>query len=49
MFGKNFFKNVKEEHRLEILEKVQEELRTELYKSGKWFADYKRIRIVATK
>lgn len=49
MFGKNFFKNVKEEHRLEILEKVQEELRTELYKSRKWFADYKRIRIVATK
>jgi len=49
MFGKNFLENVKEEHKLEILDKVQEELRPELFKSGKWYADYKRIRIIAIK
>jgi len=49
MFGKNFFIDVKEEHEWDILEKVQEELRPELFKSGKWYADYKRIRIVAIK
>lgn len=49
MFGKNFFINVNEEHKFEILEKVQEELRAKLFKSGKWYADYKRIRIVAIK
>ena len=49
MFEKNFFKNVEGEHKLEILNRVQEELRPELFKSGKWYADYKRIRIVAIK
>ena len=49
MFAKNFFVGVQHNHKLEILAKVQEELRPELFKSGKWFADYKRIRIVAIK
>lgn len=49
MFGKNFFKGVEKEDKIKILNDVQEELREVLFTSGKWYADYKRIRIVAIK
>ncbi len=49
MFAKNFFINLKETDRVEILDHIQNDLRSKLFSSEKWFADYKRIRVVATK
>ncbi|MBB6459190.1 class I SAM-dependent methyltransferase [Flammeovirga kamogawensis] len=49
MFGKNFLIGVLETDVDLILEEVQESLREDLFIDNEWFADYKRIRIVATK
>ncbi len=49
MFGKAFFNNVSVEHIEEVKQEVQEKVQSECFKNGKWFADYKRIRIVAVK
>ncbi len=49
MFAKNYFINVNEKHKEEILNHIQNDLRPKLFSSGKWLADYKRIRIVALK
>lgn len=49
MFCKPFLKDVSEPDIIVILKEVQESLQQELYRNGKWFADYKRIRIVAYK
>lgn len=49
MFAENFFKNVSPEHIEEIKKEVQEKVKEECLINGKWFADYKRIRIVAIK
>lgn len=47
MFCRPFLKDVCESDILDIVNEVQENLNTELYRNGRWFADYKRIRIVA--
>jgi trans-aconitate 2-methyltransferase len=47
MFCKPFLENVDYSDVIDILTEVQERLQSELYVDGKWFADYKRIRIVA--
>lgn len=49
MFGTAFFKGVAKTDILEILDETQTNLRADLFINGKWFADYKRIRIVAHK
>ena len=49
MFGDRFFKNVTARHIEEIKNEVQEMVRSECLINGKWFADYKRIRIIAIK
>lgn len=49
MFGDNFFQAVSSEDRSQILNEAKEILRPTHYKNGTWFADYKRIRIMATK
>jgi trans-aconitate methyltransferase len=49
MFGKAFFKNVSLEHIEDIKQEVQEKIQSKCFKNGKWYADYKRIRIVAVK
>ena len=49
MFAKNFFIGVSEADKEGILNDVQNELRPKLFSTGKWLADYKRIRIVALK
>ncbi len=49
MFGKAFFNNVSLEHIEEIKQEVQEEIQSKCFKNGKWYADYKRIRVVAIK
>jgi len=49
MFGNDFFKNVAINHIEEIKSEVQEKIKSECLINGKWFADYKRIRIIAIK
>lgn len=49
MFGMNFFKDVSEEDIEDIKREVQNEIKDICYTDGKWYADYKRIRIVAIK
>jgi len=46
MFALPYFKGVNNSDVQDILKEVQESLRTYLFRNGKWFADYKRIRIV---
>lgn len=49
MFAENFFIGVAENHIEEIKNEVQESVKEECLIDGKWFADYKRIRIIAIK
>jgi len=49
MFASSFFESVPAEEQEKIMEEVQEELRHKLFCDGKWYADYKRLRVVATK
>jgi hypothetical protein len=49
MFGKPFFKGVSENHIEQIKDETQQNLKKQCFVDGKWFADYKRIRILATK
>lgn len=49
MFGEHFLEGIKEEDIDEILSVSQEKMRPTNYEDGKWFADYKRLRIVAHK
>ncbi len=49
MFGKAFFIGVRKEDIAAILAEVQYELKSKLFKNGKWYADYKRLRIIAEK
>lgn len=49
MFADSFFIGVSENHREEIKNEVKEKTKEKCLINGKWFADYKRIRIVAIK
>ena len=49
MFGKPFFERIHMEDAIEIRKEVQENLRPSLFRQGKWYADYKRIRVIADK
>ncbi len=49
MFGKAFFVDVPNDLIEEISNEVQKELKPILFKEDNWFADYKRIRVVAYK
>ncbi len=49
MFAESFFIGVTENHKEEIKDEVQEKIKDKCLIDGKWFADYKRIRIVAVK
>lgn len=49
MFAAPFFRGVESSDVQNILKEIQESLREDLFRNGKWFADYKRIRIVAHK
>ena len=49
MFGTVFFKDISIDERDQIIGKIQESVRDRCFINGKWFADYKRIRILATK
>lgn len=49
MFAEKFFIGVTENHIEEIKNEVQERVKEKCLIDGKWFADYKRIRVVAIK
>lgn len=49
MFGESFFQDVAAGDIEEIKTEVQENVRPKCLTDGKWFADYKRLRIVAVK
>ncbi|SFU42616.1 Methyltransferase domain-containing protein [Pustulibacterium marinum] len=49
MFAGNFFTGIEKEKVSAIKEEVQKLLKPVLFKDGNWYADYKRLRIVATK
>jgi len=49
MFAESFFTGVNPNHMEEIKTEVQEKVKGKCLINGKWFADYKRIRIVAIK
>jgi len=49
MFGSSFLKNIDEASADKMLTEIQGSLRPTNFREGKWFADYKRLRIVAIK
>ncbi len=49
MFGSLFFVNVSEQSKIDILEEVQNNVKSSCFNDGKWVADYRRIRILAKK
>lgn len=48
-FGGNFFVGVPDADKAAVLEAVTAQLRPSLFREGRWFADYKRLRVVAEK
>lgn len=49
MFGNNFLAVLPDDQQNEILAEIEKQLRPDLYQNGTWFADYKRIRVIAKK
>jgi len=49
MFAGCFFEGISGQDKLNILADIEERLRPKLYRDGTWFADYKRLRVVAFK
>ena len=49
MFGNHFFQGIDSKDKTSILTEVQHKVRPTCYKDGQWYADYRRIRIMAIK
>jgi trans-aconitate methyltransferase len=49
MFGSSFFEDIPAPTLENLLDEIQETLRPTHYRNHKWWADYKRLRIAATK
>lgn len=49
MFGSTFFEGISASEKAGILMKVKDDLQPTCFREGNWFADYKRLRIVAVK
>lgn len=49
MFAKDYFIGIDREEADRIMQEVQDKLRPILFKDGKWYADYRRIRVIARK
>jgi trans-aconitate 2-methyltransferase len=47
MFGKSFLERIPPTGRREFLRRVEDLTRPTLYRDGRWFADYRRLRVVA--
>lgn len=48
-FAGHFLHGLNDSERLHVIQMVKETTRSQLYRDGQWFADYKRLRIVAVK
>ncbi|HLY72379.1 MAG TPA: methyltransferase domain-containing protein [Puia sp.] len=49
MFGSSFLKNIDEGLADKMLNEIQESLRATNFRNNRWYADYKRLRVVAIK
>lgn len=49
MFANSWLSIVPEQERMEIIQKVETQLRPKLYREDAWFADYRRLRVMAEK
>jgi hypothetical protein len=49
MFGGDFLVKAGDSKREEFLRSVEDKLRPELFRDGQWWADYRRLRLVAFK
>ena len=49
MFARSYLEGLPEDKVENILEEVEQQLKSTNYRDGKWYADYKRLRIVALK
>ncbi len=49
MFGSAFFIDVIDKDKKDILEEVQNDVKEKCFIDGKWYADYRRIRVLAKK
>lgn len=49
MFANSFFQAIPVDKKTSILADIENQLRPTLYQNGAWFADYKRIRVIAIK
>ena len=49
MFGAHFFLGIDAKEKAAILSEVQNNVRSKCFKDGQWYADYRRIRLVAIK
>lgn len=49
MFAQSFFIGIQGDQRSELIKEVQQQVAPQLFHDGKWYADYKRLRIVAVK
>jgi trans-aconitate 2-methyltransferase len=47
MFGSSFLEPIPVSQRDEFVRRVEDRIRAELYREGQWFADYRRLRVVA--
>jgi hypothetical protein len=49
MFANRFLAELSTEQQIQVLQLVERQLKPTLYRDGKWWADYRRIRVVAQK
>jgi len=49
MFANQFLTILPDDKQNDILSDIEKQLRPDLYRNGTWFADYKRIRVIAKK
>ena len=49
MFANSFLQAIPANKRPSVIQHIENQLRPQLYRDGTWFADYKRLRVVATK
>ena len=49
MFGGHYLARVPRERRKEYLRRVEDAVRSALFRDGGWVADYRRLRVVAVR
>lgn len=49
MFASDFLTGIPADQQAGVIQNVEDQLRSQLYRDGTWFGDYKRIRVVAAK